>query len=89
MSPHLPAAARPWDHPRIRGENRPSGPSPLSPHGSPPHTRGKYFFAKQHIFQRRITPAYAGKIAAEHAADTALEDHPRIRGENARLGARA
>ena len=70
------------DHPRIRGTNlRIDVPRTLSA-GSPPHTRDKFEFAEDDSVDDRITPAYAGQIAACNLPDVKGRDHPRIRGTN-------
>ena len=50
--------------------------------GSPPHTRGKLYDHPVRIYPARITPAYAGKTHSLISDESALQDHPRIRGEN-------
>ena len=61
--PTVSAAARPRDHPRLRGEHSsgPTGPGPLA--GSPPPTRGALRVDPQRGHRRGITPAYAGSTA--------------------------
>ena len=49
------------DHPRVCGEKVINIPSGSSDTGSPPRMRGKALSALRLPFQRRITPAYAGK----------------------------
>ena len=50
--------------------------------GSPPHTRGKSALDASDKIHNGITPAYAGKMPLVSRDLVALEDHPRIRGEN-------
>ena len=69
------------DHPRIRGEKIFDGDSNFKALGSPPHTRGKDGFAACFKGRLGITPAYAGKSRFLGAYDSAVIDHPRIRGE--------
>ena len=76
------AKERLWDHPRIRGEHvRRPGRMSRAP-GSSPHTRGA--LPAQHAVWAtvRIIPAYAGSTCTRSGADSAREDHPRIRGEH-------
>ena len=72
------------DHPRIRGENLWGGGIYRKAEGSPPHTRGKCLHLVRPAADGGITPAYAGKIRAQHGHDAGKADHPRIRGENPR-----
>ena len=76
------ACPPPSDHPRIRGENMTDFSLFPALLGSPPHTRGKLSRKGGHQQGRRITPAYAGKIANPSALYDNGTDHPRIRGEN-------
>ena len=52
------------DHPRVCGENRISEKRIPSRGGSPPRVRGKPAWRGKCQFNRRITPACAGKTAA-------------------------
>ena len=70
------------DHPRIRGENGFSAILAKQAFGSPPHTRGKYYFVCLALVLIWITPAYAGKIRLVIVRAAGSPDHPRIRGEN-------
>ena len=49
--------------------------------GSPPHTRGKGYGARNDISQERITPAHAGKRSSVSSSVWQCRDHPRTRGE--------
>ena len=69
------------DHPRICGEKKEKWLKPLPKAGSPPHMRGKVFFANATINPVGITPAYAGKRYHDWAEPTWIGDHPRICGE--------
>ena len=80
--PFVPVKIVNADHPRIRGENLRVFPRVQPPHGSPPHTRGKYLKLGLFPLVGGITPAYAGKIASGPAPSLPKRDHPRIRGEN-------
>ena len=76
------------DHPRIRGEHRPSL-SHISPRpGSSPHTRGAQVVAEPRPQERRIIPAYAGSTRSPREARIPASDHPRIRGEHGGRAAR-
>ena len=69
------------DHPRLCGEkfDRLSGGVPEE--GSPPPMRGKDFLQSHAVSSTRITPAYAGKSAAELPSIFVDKDHPRLCGE--------
>ena len=49
--------------------------------GSPPLMRGKDRFNHTVVFNRRITPAHAGKSVPENYKNRPYEDHPRSCGE--------
>ena len=49
--------------------------------GSPPPMRGKEWNAGGGMVRSGITPAYAGKREAQHAAEDVNGDHPRLCGE--------
>ena len=49
--------------------------------GSPPHMRGKVFFASVCVDFSGITPAHAGKSVRVHGLPAGREDHPRTCGE--------
>ena len=51
--------------------------------GSPPHTRGRFWYSPLGGSAERFTPAYAGKIIRDAENVVNLEVHPRIRGEDA------
>ena len=72
----------PQDHPRRCGENSLSSSSCRSRSGSPPQVRGKPEFHLLSLRYRRITPAGAGKTAAERGGKGYTEDHPRGCREN-------
>ena len=75
------------EHPRIRGENI----STLLPinylAGTSPHTRGKRVDQAHSTSPRRNIPAYAGKTLIQRLSISLVEEHPRIRGENAWVSA--
>jgi len=50
--------------------------------GSPPRTRGARRHPLREVLAQRITPAYAGSTPPSPAAQSAAEDHPRVRGEH-------
>ena len=50
--------------------------------GSPPHARGRLDKTVFYSYDRRITPACAGKTASMQNADLNYRDHPRMRGED-------
>ena len=70
------------DHPRVCGENfmlsKDSTPGP----GSPPRVRGKRRKNNIPLLHVGITPACAGKTVSVNFVTTAVEDHPRVCGEN-------
>ena len=57
----IPKCQNTWDHPRMRGEKRPTAALCLSQRGSPPHARGKACICYFRRLERGITPACAGK----------------------------
>ena len=71
------------DHPRMRGEDAsaPNGNRPAS--GSPPHARGRRRSTASEGPAGGITPACAGKTGIGSRAISEVEDHPRMRGEDA------
>ena len=75
------------DHPRLRGEKKPSHLKRASAIGSPPLTRGKEGVLFKHNKVDRITPAYAGKRHEKRPQDGNRGDHPRLRGEKTRKAA--
>ena len=70
------------DHPRIRGEHLIDGIGGFPLAGSSPHTRGAPPLSQQSTRPIRIIPAYAGSTHAVLSKFTAVQDHPRIRGEH-------
>ena len=75
-------AARPWAHPRSRGENEFLRRLNGRDMGSSPLTRGKP--GSQHLRSRRprLIPAHAGKTTNPTIEEIAAWAHPRSRGEN-------
>ena len=69
------------DHPRLCGEKRCRSWTTTKTWGSPPPMRGKDQRRNPAERVRRITPAYAGKREAQHAAVGVSWDHPRLCGE--------
>ena len=70
------------DHPRMRGEDRPSWATYCSGRGSPPHARGRPKSKAGWRTTPRITPACAGKTRHAVRAWLTCPDHPRMRGED-------
>ena len=70
------------DHPRRCGENRQKRQTHHYVEGSPPQVRGKHPTYLELQYQRRITPAGAGKTGLHRARSCARADHPRRCGEN-------
>ena len=71
------------EHPRIRGENPRQTPPRRPPRGTSPHTRGKPHSTLRWPAGRRNIPAYAGKTVWRGKIWVKIQEHPRIRGENA------
>ena len=70
------------DHPRVCGENTVALQCALTASGSPPRVRGKPREKEKTKWQRRITPACAGKTSNHVMASSGARDHPRVCGEN-------
>ncbi len=73
------------DHPRMRGEHARNHRPPVRTRGSPPHARGARQTGRDARELRRITPACAGSTISVPAHRLAGEDHPRMRGEHAKI----
>ena len=69
------------DHPRLCGEKLKTCFIMLWVQGSPPPMRGKAPNVCGELFERRITPAYAGKSQELRYFSEYLRDHPRLCGE--------
>ena len=72
-----------WDHPRVCGEKHAVPVSLMWSAGSPPRVRGKGLLEVFVPEPLRITPAYAGKSAAQSLDRLCAGDHPRVCGEKA------
>ena len=72
----------PWDHPRMRGEDRWLILARRVLSGSPPHARGRLTRITGNNPLTRITPACAGKTSPTPRGRAAGSDHPRMRGED-------
>ena len=70
------------DHPRACGENGYILRRYRDGYGSPPRMRGKPLRAWLSGFDRRITPAHAGKTLSSLLRSRFTKDHPRACGEN-------
>ena len=81
----LPACRVREDHPRVCGENFPLFVLCVFPIGSPPRVRGKHRDPIKSSGRYRITPACAGKTVKLRDIGHAVEDHPRVCGENAKI----
>ena len=79
------ASTSPTDHPRMRGEDRLSWATYCSGRGSPPHARGRLPYQEIVVNPERITPACAGKTRAGLEKGNKMSDHPRMRGEDAKM----
>ena len=71
-----------WDHPRLRGNNLKCGSLRFPKMGSPPLAREQPQEAVLFDRGHRITPACAGTTELLSGALRAVEDHPRLRGNN-------
>ena len=70
------------DHPRMRGEHKPSSRSSLNSRGSSPHARGTPALSRAWLQPAGIIPACAGNTHRHQAGAGNLRDHPRMRGEH-------
>ena len=75
------AGRRNRDHPRVCGEKGRTGALDVVQRGSPPRMRGKVRELLFSFHCARITPAYAGKSAANTWITNKIKDHPRVCGE--------
>ena len=69
------------DHPRTCGEKITSIFVGVGGWGSPPHMRGKGMYELLKQYERRITPAHAGKSHKSRKSSYCTRDHPRTCGE--------
>ena len=69
------------DHPRVCGEKDEVKEYASFPEGSPPRVRGKVRARYPSVLYDRITPACAGKSAANNSYGFRIRDHPRVCGE--------
>ena len=76
--------ARPWDHPRVRGEKFFFAGGTATAVGSPPRARGKARPRHPAPPPAGITPACAGKSPRVRSGFSHPWDHPRVRGEKTR-----
>ena len=67
----------------MRGEDSRSANMTTSKAGSPPHARGRHRPVAHVQESRGITPACAGKTLPHLRCGEGLQDHPRMRGEDA------
>ena len=81
----LTCSARPWDHPRIRGEHYDENSIHDCSMGSSPHTRGAPVMCRPSGRLSGIIPAYAGSTPCCVRSPVPSGDHPRIRGEHRRV----
>ena len=65
----------------MRGEKLRKGSEAVGLKGSPPLARGKVVVIVKGGNTPGITPACAGKSCLSYAAESAVKDHPRLRGE--------
>ena len=69
------------DHPRVCGEKPNWEWNAKVWLGSPPRMRGKEKVGEVNTYEKRITPAYAGKSCVSELVDGCCWDHPRVCGE--------
>ena len=69
------------DHPRVCGEQRTLGARDSTGKGSPPRVRGTDYLETHVIEGIGITPACAGNSSRQDILRLAIEDHPRVCGE--------
>ena len=69
-------------HPRLRGEDSVEEQNFAPPTETPPLTRGRPFDFAHLGFSLGNTPAYAGKTTSKYPQGTAVQKHPRLRGED-------
>ena len=81
---HRFARRRP-DHPRLRGEHAKILRGGVMSAGSPPPARGARGGGEEGWAARRITPACAGSTGNRSPPIPASSDHPRLRGEHAKI----
>ena len=80
------ARLRPWDHPRLRGEQFSCGHTATIELGSPPLARGTAAYLVSIISSAGITPACAGNSQSSRYSAHKAGDHPRLRGEQEYAG---
>ena len=73
-------------HPRVCGENSRAAQSSAATLGSSPRVRGKHRRLPQPHRERGLIPACAGKTRWRPWAPTRATAHPRVCGENGRMG---
>ena len=73
------------DHPRMRGEDFDDADFEPPSLGSPPHARGRRHILRTRPPRKRITPACAGKTEPRRDKRRGSADHPRMRGEDAKM----
>ena len=74
-------AAQTGDHPRVCGEKALQSSTHFRGLGSPPRVRGKVPQICAECWDRRITPACAGKRKCQGSWRFGSQDHPRVCGE--------
>ena len=73
------------DHPRMRGEDGKKDGRVYVADGSPPHARGRPAELGYVLLGAGITPACAGKTPLPRNRCQPRKDHPRMRGEDAKM----
>ena len=76
------------DHPRVRGEDTAARPTAGMTSGPPPRARVRHVRMDFEGRIERTTPACAGKTVGRQLGHCGLRDHPRVRGEDVRVGSR-
>ena len=70
----------------MRGENADEGADTMDGLGSSPHARGKLIDMDSEEVYERLIPACAGKTTCEYSPSFKNSAHPRMRGENEKIG---
>ena len=85
MCIYLLSHKRTRDHPRTRGDKCSTTCPARRIRGSPPHTRGQDVVRVGFHQRGGITPAHAGTSAGSVRCTSARSDHPRTRGDKAKV----
>ena len=75
-------SGRPWDYPRVRGEDYTRAREDQADYGLPPRARGRQRRVEGYGGGQGTTPACAGKTARPRGGRRRIRDYPRVRGED-------